>query len=174
MAGRLNLIQVKKKDLKTLRKKQYNAQKGICPILKKQIPFCDSAFDHKHKKKSETIGVNGGGLLRGVLSKIANSWEGKVVNSFKRMGLHKHIDIVSALRNLADYIENPPLEQKYIHPSEIKQPKKLQKKCFNELSKQYKIKYPKRKPLIYPKRKKLTKHLRKLFNEFKIKVEFLK
>ncbi len=168
------LVQVKQKDLKTLRLKQYNKQKGICPILNKKIPFCDSAFDHKHGTKAERVGENGASLLRGVLSKIGNSWEGKVANSFKRMGLHKHIELVAALRNLADYLENPLIEQIYIHPTEIEKPKKLQKRCFNELSKKYSMKYPKRKPLVFPKRGHLTKHLRKLFKEFKVEIKHRK
>ncbi len=167
-------IQVKQGELKALRLKQYNKQKGICPILNKEIPFCDSAFDHKHGKKAERVGENGASLLRGVLSKIGNSWEGKVLHSFKRMGLHKHIDFVSALRNLADYLEHPLIEQIYIHPTEIEKPKKLQKKCFNELSKKYSTKYPKRKPLVFPKRAYLTKHLRKLFKEFKLEIKYRK
>ena len=42
------------------------------------------------------------------------------------------------------------------------------KKNFNKLNKEYKVKYPNKKPLEYPKSKKLTKGLKVLFEEFNI------
>ena len=147
-------------------------------------------MDHKHKTKKEKVGENGAGLIRGILLRSANAWEGKVSNNFKRMGLHKMIDLPSALRNLANYLENPNIEQIYIHPSEIEEPKKLQKNCFKKLSKMYSVKYPERKQLKYPERKQLkhpkrkqlkysktkriSKNLKKLFKEFKIEIKYLK
>jgi len=121
--------QITHAEFKILREKQWAIQKGICPILKIKIDYKDAVFDHKHKNKSEQIGEDGKGLLRGVIHFQANSWEGKVTNAFKRYGLHKFgISLPEALRNLADYIECPPLKEKIVHPNERSKAKKLGKR----------------------------------------------
>lgn len=151
-----------------LRDIQWRKQKKICPILKQEIKYEDCVFDHKHKTKAEVIGEDGKGLLRGVLHFQANSWEGKVTNAFKRYGLHKFdISLPEALRNLADYIENPPMKPEYIHPNE-RVFDKIGKRDFNKICKHYFKIYPKRKKLpVYPKSRKMTKELKELFNKVK-------
>ena len=111
--------EINQKEFKILRHRQWLIQWCICPILKQKINAQNAVFDHKHKTKAEKIGEDGKGLLRGVLHFQANSWEGKVTNAFKRYGLHKfEISLPEALRNLADYIESPPMKPEYIHPNE--------------------------------------------------------
>lgn len=151
-----------------LRYEQWEKQNGICPILKQEIMYKDACFDHKHKTKAELLGEDGKGLLRGILHFQANSWEGKVTNAFKRYGLHKfNISLPEALRNLADYIENPPMKQKYIHPDE-RVFEKISKRDFNKICKHYFKMYPKRRKLpVYPKSGKMTKELKELLNKVK-------
>jgi len=168
-----NLIQILQSELRDFRMKQYR-KSNVCPIINQTVPFEKTVVDHKHKTKQEIVGVEGKGLIRGILSFQANAWEGKVSNSFKRLGLHKYISLPEALRNLANYLENPPLGLKYIHPSGISKKKKLNKNCFNKLKKIYDRKYSKRKPLSFPKRGYLTQNLQKLFTEFKIKIIYNK
>ena len=60
-------------------------------------------MDHKHRLKSEKIGKDGKGLLRGVLDFRANSFEGRVLKLYKRSGLLGLIDLPGLLRNTADY-----------------------------------------------------------------------
>lgn len=151
-------------ELVVLRKKQWLKQKKICPILKQVIKYEDSCFDHKHKNKAEPLGEDGKGLLRGVLHFQANSWEGKCTNAFQRYGLHKFgISLSEALRNLADYIEHPPMPPEYVHPNERPKAEKIGKRDFNKIIKFYFKLYPKRKKLpVYPKSGKITKELNEL------------
>jgi hypothetical protein len=146
------------KQLKALRKKQWLKQNKECPILKKKIVYKDAVMDHKHKRKDEKIGKDGKGLLRGVLHFQANTIEGKIVNMYKRYGLHKLIDLPSLLRNISDYLLNPPMEQKYVHPKERPKPKKLGKREYKRICKYYFEVYPRRRKLPkYPKSGVLTK-----------------
>ncbi len=168
------LIQLNEKDLKKIRTYQYKKQKGICPILRQRISLHEAVLDHKHKKKADPIGVNGDGICRGVLHFQANVMEGKLVKMFVRYGLHKFIELPELLRNIADYIENPPMKPKYIHPNEKPKRKILNKNCFNKLKKAYKLKYPRRKVLAFPKSKTLTKPLVKAFEKCNIEIEYNK
>lgn len=59
---------LKQSELKEFRKKQYDKQGGICPILKIKIPFEDCVLDHRHSTKNEALG-NGVGCLRGVIQR---------------------------------------------------------------------------------------------------------
>ena len=151
------LIQIKQKNLAKMRRLWHTKQNEVCPLLGIKIPYDKTSVDHKHRIKGTTVGENGCGLIRGVIHIQANSFEGKVTDSFIRYGLHKFIDLPTFLRNLADYLENPPLGYRFIHPSEIKKNRILKKTSFNKLNKLFKERYPKRKPLEYPKSKKLTK-----------------
>lgn len=168
------LVQLDLKDLGPFRTIWHSQQHEICPILKIKVPYDDVVIDHKHKRKKDPAGPNGDGLCRGVIQKQANALEGKIVNNFKRLGLKKYIDLPSFLRNLADYLENPPVEQVYIHPNEKPKLPKLKKNWVKKLNTVYLKKYPKRKSLKYPKSKKLTKQLKELSEEFKIQPEYLK
>ena len=131
-------------QLKELRLKQWIKQGWSCPILKRNIEFKDSVFDHKHKRKNEPIGKDGKGLLRGVLHFQANVIEGKIAKLYKRYGLHKFISLPNLLRNIANYLEHPPMKSEYIHPNERPKPKKLGKRDFNRICRYYFQMYPRR------------------------------
>lgn len=166
----IKLIEVNTKELKELRFKQWQKQKGVCPIFKSVIPYCDVVFDHKHKTKAEKIGEDGKGLLRGVIHNLANIFEGKIVRVYKRYGLNRYIALPDLLRNIAFYLENPPMEPKYIHPKE-RTFELLKKSEFNLIKKYYFKIYPKRKkfPLVCDyedgKKVKMTKTAKRLLKE---------
>jgi len=163
----IDLIKITYKELKILRHLQWRRQNRICPILKQEIRLDDSVMDHQHKTKAEKLGEDGKGLLRGVIHFQANSWEGKVTNAFKRYGLHKFgVSLVQCLRNLADYIEHPPMEPRYIHPNERPKAEKLGKREYNKIRKYYFEIYPKRKKIpVYPKSGKMTKEFKDLLSK---------
>lgn len=166
------LVQLKQSELAEYRKKKHEEQNGICPVLGVYIPLENCCVDHCHRTKTEEIGGEGGkGLVRGVLSSIANSWEGKVVNSFRRMGLHKYnVPIWTALRNLADYLEFS--RTNFIHPSEKAKPKKITKTSYNTLVKVIRLKNKKEKIPAYPKSGRLTVNLAGLFEKYNVEVKY--
>ena len=166
----MEFIQLEQKDLQDFKQKLHESQQNICPILKMYFPAEQMAVDHKHKRKDDTIGIDGNGLVRGVIMKDANRFEGKVLSYFIRYGLAKYIDLPAYLRNLADYIENPPCEQKYIHPSEKEKIKKLGKRVFNKIKKEYSLRNPKKKELEYPASKKPTKIIKELAAKYNIEL----
>ena len=149
-------------QLKKNRKRWHRQQDKTCPILKQTIPYNQTSVDHQHKRKKDPIGANGAGYIRGVIHIQANSMEGKIANAFKRYGLNKFIDLPSFLRNLADYLDNPPLlHKKIVHPSEMPKKKKLGKREFNKLRKHYFELYPNKRTLPkWPKSNKPTKQIK--------------
>jgi len=155
---------LKASEKKQKRLELFNKQRCICPVCGLKTPFSESVLDHQHRLlKSDRIGENGIGQIRGVLCFQCNSWEGKIFNSFRRYGLHKKgVSITTLLRNLADYLDQEPLP--LIHPSEIKT-KKVSKRNYKLLKKRYKglKKFPE-----YPKSERLTKGLKVLFDEHDI------
>ena len=161
------------KELKKLRSVAHEKQFGVCPILNQRIPVEDMVVDHKHRTKSTTIGKDDCGIIRGVIQRQANVIEGKISNSFVRYGLGKfNISIPDFLRNLAEYLENPPLlKLNLIHPNEKPKAKKLKKLSYNKLKKMYtgKHMFP-----SYPASGKLTVPLQKLYKEYKLTPEFYK
>jgi hypothetical protein len=166
-----SLIQLTAASAKELRQKLYIDQQGICPLLGIQIPEEDAALDHKHKRKSDPVGPNGDGLVRGMLSFRSNSLEGKITNAWKRQFGYdesKHpITLPNFLRNLANYLENPPCEQIYVHPTEkIKRPK-LPTSMFNLVKRYWKEVYPKRALPKFPKSGKLTEDFKLYIEQFK-------
>ena len=167
------MIQLNKKDLKSLRERWYIDQNGICPILKKEYPIENFCIDHAHALKSEGANESGKGCARGNVHFQANAWEGKVNNSFKRLGLEKHIDIISALRNLADYLEHnrQHTEELLIHPNEKPRKPVLMKSSYNKLAK---IAIEKKLPEYKDKYGNYTKALEKLFIKYKLEPEFKK
>jgi len=169
-----NLIQLNQKDLKELKTRLHKEQKGICPLLQKKVPLEEMVVDHKHKLKANPAGPNGDGLVRGAIEFRANAMEGKISNNWKRYyggDETKHpITLPEYLRNLADYLENPPCEQKYIHPSEKPKVKKLGKRVFMKIKKLYEEEYPKRKELTYPKSCKPTKQIVELAQKYGIDI----
>lgn len=163
-----SLIQLTQTSAKELRLKLHAEQNEICPLLGIKIPVEDTALDHKHKRKSDLCGPNGDGLVRGAISFRANSLEGKITNAWKRQfGFDetKHpISLPNFLRNLATYLENPPVEQIYVHPTEKLKRPKLKASKFNLVKRYWKYLYPNRKMPTFPKSGKVTE-------EFKLYME---
>ncbi len=180
----MKLIQIERKDLAQFRKRQHIKQIMVCPLLNQAVSHDKTAVDHKHKRKKDPIGIDGDGLIRGVVQIQANALEGKIINNFKRLGLAKFIDLPSFLRNLANYLENPPIEQIYIHPSEKPKVKKLMKRSYNKLATLHKennafagcsgsgFGFMAPKLPEFPKSGKLTKPLEKLYAIFNLEPEF--
>ena len=166
----MNLIQLEQKELREFKRKLHEKQNNVCPLLNVERPLDGMVVDHKHKLKANPAGPDGDGLVRGAIDRFANALEGKITNNWKRMGLGKYTDLPTYLRNLADYLENPPCEQKYIHPTEKPKVKKLGKRNFNKIAKLYKVDYPRRKALEYPKSCKPTKQIKLLAEQYDIKI----
>jgi len=152
-------IFIPQKELRAFRLQQFKRQNRRCPILKQRIRFKDSVVDHKHKRKDESYGSDGKGLIRGILHFQANVMEGKIARLYKRYGLSKFITLPALLRNIADYIEQPVQEPYYVHPSAIPKVKKqaLKKVDSNRVFKYWKIMYPRRKVPALPTSGKMTK-----------------
>ncbi len=145
-------------------------ENNICPILKIKLTSEDSVVDHKHRqRKSDEINEENGGLIRGILNRFANIYIGKIENNYKRYGLHKYISLPDLLRNIADYIENPPLyKDKLIHPTERYPEKKLGKREFKKFKDYLINKYPRRKSLENLEYfSKIPKKFQTDYNEFK-------
>lgn len=161
--------QLKQKDLPTLREKWFQEQNKKCPLFGKEYDISEMTLDHFHGLKSELLDESGKGLCRGVLHKQANSIEGKITNAFKRYGGNKHTDIISFLRNLADYLEFNKIhtEEKWIHPTEEPKNPKLMKSSYNKLAKAISGKQK-----IPEYTGKFTKQLEKLFGKYGIEPEF--
>ena len=166
------LIQLKHSDIKAVREDILIQQNYTCPITKEKLTVENSVLDHKHKHFSgDVIGENGVGLVRGVLHRQVNAWEGKIVNSFIRLGLHNlETDLPSMLRHLADYLEQGTTN--YIHPTEMPKQQKITKTSFNKLCKS--IKDAGKKVPEYPKSGKLTNKLAKLYADYGIEVDYYK
>jgi hypothetical protein len=159
-------VQLKHSEIKELRERLHKEQGEICPILGIKVGYDEIALDHLHKLLAEVAGPDGKGLIRGSISKIANTFEGKVSNAYRRYGLSKFIDLPTLLRNLADFLENPPCEQIYIHPSEAKKREKLMKRDFNRVKKYYFQMYPRKRKLPkWPKSGILSEEMRKMILE---------
>lgn len=120
----------------------------ICKLCNKIIQ--KPVLDHQHLTKKETIGVNGAGLIRGVICNNCNQLLGKIESNSKRF-LRENLP--NFLRNAANYLEIDNLP--YIHSSETKRLKtpfkkseynkairtlaKIQNKDPQELMKTYKF-----------------------------------
>ena len=168
------MIQLESKEIKGLKEKWHEEQNRICPLLKLEFDLDVMVLDHQHKLKAELPDETGKGLCRGAIHFQANALEGKFTNAFKRLGLEKYIDMVSFLRNLADYLEHNKIQEgeHYIHPTE--KPKKpiLMKSSYNKLVKA--IDGKQKVPPYKEKRGNLTKPLEKLFEKYNIEPEFKK
>ena len=159
---------MKSKDVKSLKQILLEKQEYRCAICGKELTLENSVLDHQHKnRKTDPNGINGDGLVRGVLCQEDNLTEGKIWNATKRFqGARTVQDRIIWLQKLIKYYQQDPYP--YIHPTEVKKEPDLSKKNFNKLAKLYKEKYPKKKPLEYPKSKKMTKSLKLLYKEFDI------
>ena len=142
----MKLIQIQNKDLRAWRRQQWIKQKRKCAVTGLPLSFKDSVVDHCHKTKVEIAGVNGKGLIRGVIHKNINQLEGKISNVYQRYGLKNIASLPEILRGLANYLENPPVND-CLHPScvsKIKR-KKLSKSDIKRVYKYWKQMYGKRK-----------------------------
>ena len=128
-------IQLNQSDSKMFREKQWEKQGKCCAILLQKIDLKDATLDHKHKLKNQEPGPKGRGLVRGILHFQANSLEGVIAKKFKRYGLHKFITLPEFLRNMASYLDKPPVPPKYIHWTEKPKPKKLGRREYNKIKK---------------------------------------
>lgn len=135
--------------LTEIRNQLLSQQQQKCRICQRQITEeTGYAVDHQHCTKSEELGVNGAGLIRGVLCRNCNALEGKFWNASKRYPIpHVSEEPVKSriqwLRNLADYLESNAstgveiLGDLVLHPSE-RRPLKLSKSQYNEIFKAFK------------------------------------
>ena len=109
-------------------------------------------------------GLNGAGLIRGVLCRACNVSEGKIWNLLRRYeGLEHSADKALWLSKLIAYYEQGTTD--ILHPSE-RVKRVLSKRNYNTL-KRLRDKQGLKTP-EYPKSKRLTKSLAKLFNEHQI------
>ena len=169
------LISMKSKDIKILKEKLHKKNNGKCPLLETEVTLDKMALDHIHKLKSEEP-TEQKGTVRDAIEFRANAMEGKITNNWKRYfgaDESKHpISLPDYLRNLANYLENGAYSDEdgnyYIHPTEVPKEPKLGKREFNKISKLFKEKYPKRKPLEFPKSGKWTNQLKQLKEEFEV------
>lgn len=157
--------QLQAKDVKPIREDILKSQGNVCRLCNEPITEQSGvSLDHQHKLKSEECGPDGKGLIRGVLCRACNVWEGKIWNSSTRYMQPKSVqERVQLLKNLIEYYEEGtyPL----IHPSEKPKEPVLSKRNYNKLKKEYsgKKKFPE-----YPKSGKLTVSLQALFEEYNI------
>ena len=81
-----------------------------CPISKALMT--NPVIDHDH--------ING--MVRGVIDGEANALMGRAENAYKRLSprLKDNITLPELLRNMADFIENPPIKD-VLHPKGCKQ-----------------------------------------------------
>jgi hypothetical protein len=169
------LKQMKQKDIKPMKEKLWKENNKICPLLGIEVELDKMALDHIHKLVAEEPSEQKG-TIRNAIEFRANAIEGKITNNWKRYfgaDESKHpIDLPSFLRNLADYLEAGAYQDEngdyYIHPSEAPKVKKLSKRNYNKLAKEYKLSGRKKKFPEFPKSGKLTVALKALFEEFKI------
>lgn len=163
---------------KILRNELLN-ENPICPLCLKNIE--NPVLDHKHAKKSENIGENGAGLVRGVICRECNIFLGKMENNYKR---YKIENLPEFLLNASKYLTKGTLG--YVYPSEASKLKPiLTKSAYNKIIKDYSKKINKNPKDLIKKikyNKFLNKKLKEIlidlyninFNDFKvIKVENL-
>ena len=169
------LINMKAKDVKILKEKLHDKNKGICPLLKIPVEPEKMALDHIHKLKAE-LPSEQKGTIRNAIEFRANAMEGKITNNWKRYfgaDESKHpISLPDFLRNLADYLEAGAYEDEngdyYVHPTEVPKEPKLGKREFNKIAKLFTEEFPNRKPLEFPKSGKWTKQLKDLKEHFNL------
>ncbi len=162
-----NLYQLKSTEIKDLRDLLLEKQNYKCAICGKDLRNEDLiALDHQHKnKKTDPNGVNGDGLIRGVLCSACNCSEGKIWNATKRYQSAKTVqDRIKFLQLLILYYKKTPLN--IIHPSEKEKEQKVSKAQYNKLKKI--ILNEGKKIPDYPKSGILTVKLKELFLKYSI------
>jgi len=162
----MQIVQMTAKDLIKYRESESERMHNICPICGNKRDANEWTVDHQHKTKSETNGINGAGMVRGVICFKCNSTEGRFLSAFKRSGLRYDVEFTTFLRSLADYLEQPKTH--YIHPKEKTKEPKLKKRPFNKIAKMYAEEFPKKKILEYPKSGKATKLIKELSERYNV------
>lgn len=158
MKRKKRLIQLEQKDSKKFRKKWWKKQGKQCALLKKRIKFKKTVVDHKHKLKKEKPGKHGKGLVRGVIDHQTNAFLGKVENAFKRYRMDQHGSLRDVLELLCDFVEDPPMPQKYIHWKEKPKAPVFGKQDYNLVKKYYFNMHPRaQKVPDFPKKPKNIK-----------------
>ena len=149
------LTYTNQKETQEIKRILHTSQANICPILKVQVPIEKMVADHQHKKKAEdctTWDDGGKGLIRGAISFDANALEGRFINYWTRLGMDKYgISPSAFLRNLADYLEEPPaskLDECYVYYSEKPKRKKVSISEYNRVKKYYLELHPRKKVII--------------------------
>lgn len=144
-------VEMKSKDIKTLKLKIWKENGGRCPVLNKEIPFDKMVLDHIHKKKADAYDVDKG-TIRTALEFRVNAFFGKIENAYKRYGLKDEMDLPNLLRKGADYLEAGPYcengDTYYIHPTEVPKREKVKKSEYNRVKKYYFELFPNRKKMI--------------------------
>lgn len=159
------LTQLKSNEIQTIRDNILKEQNGCCALCGCEINEVSGvSLDHQHMTKKETIGEDGAGLVRGVLCRSCNLWEGKIWNSTQRYRQPKNVnDRIEMLEKLIEYYKQP--NKMLVHPNEkVKEPV-VSKKNYNRLKKIYsgRRKFPE-----YPASGKLTIALKQLFEDHNI------
>lgn len=156
------MINLKSSDIKKIKQKILEEQEYRCAICGKPLTLEEACLDHQHKyRKTDVNGVNGNGLVRGVLCREDNCLEGKIFNNSARfLKQPTNEQRIEWLEKLIEYYKKEPYP--YVHPSEVEKPKQLSKRNFNKLNKLCDGK------LEFPKSGKMTKQLQKLYEKFNI------
>lgn len=132
------------KELFDLRQKLLKLQDFKCAICGENIMqnSLNQHVDHQHCFKQEQLGVQGAGLIRGVLCRNCNSLEGKIWNNMHRYQQVDPNNLVGSriewLESLVKYYKsNYQHQEQVLHPSEKRVPK-LMKSGYNKILKCYK------------------------------------
>lgn len=166
------LKQLNGSDIPAIRESILKEQNGKCAICGEEITESSgTSLDHQHKRSSDENGIDGNGLIRGVLCRECNVLEGKIWNNTSRYKQPKNVqERIEFLMKLVSYYEKGTYA--LIHPSEKPKEKIVSKRNYNKLKKLYNIDIKegnkKRKFPEYPKSKKITLGLMKLFEEYDI------
>lgn len=130
-------------ELKNVRTKCLEDQHHRCAICGSDLGDdpTNQHVDHQHCLKSDPLGVNGNGLIRGVLCRNCNALEGKIWNNMRRFQACTREDPVNSrvkwLESLLKYYKiNLQHKQKILHPSE-KRKIRLPKSSYNKLKKNF-------------------------------------
>ena len=166
-----NLIQLKTSEIASVRKTMLANQGGRCALCNEIITeSMGESLDHQHKFNSEEIGIDGAGLIRGVLCRNCNLLEGKFWNNsnryLKKTQASAKQNKIEFLRSLITYYENGTYDM--IHPNEKPKEQIVSKRNYNKLKKEYEKTGRKKKFPEYPKSKKATVPLTQLFDDFEM------
>lgn len=141
----MNYKSVSSGELNSIRQELLKLQDHKCAICQKDLmdePTSNQHVDHQHLYKSDGLGFEGNGLIRGVLCRDCNALEGKIWNNLHRFGKADKSNPVESRKDwlvkLIDYYNHPYYNSNPIlHPKE-KRFEKLGKSQYNKILKWYK------------------------------------